>query len=225
MAADDFYENPEEKPKKLYRSRHDRMLTGVCGGFAEYFSVDPLIIRLVWILISLFYGAGIILYIFAAIIMPENPEHVVEVKGEKPKKSNDSTLFWGGLFILIGILLLFRQMGFFHNFHFWHIPWQIIWAVFLILIGGFLLYNSNQEDKAEKDTIPEGSEENKPRQVYRSRDNKMIAGVCAGLAEYFNIDVTIVRLAYVLLTLASIGIGIIAYFVMVLVFPEKPTLE
>lgn len=225
MAADDFYENPEEKPKKLYRSRHDRMLTGVCGGFAEYFSVDPLIIRLVWILISLFYGAGIILYIFAAIIMPENPEHVVEVKGGQPKESHDSTLFWGGLFILIGILLLFRQLGFFHNFHFWYIPWQIIWAVFLILIGGFLLYNRNREKNPEDEPLQEGSGESKPRQVYRSRDNKMIAGVCAGLAEYFNIDVTIVRLAYVLLTLASIGIGIVAYFVMVLVFPEKPTLE
>jgi phage shock protein C len=56
--------------KKLYRSRTDRMIAGVCGGFGEYFNVDPTIIRLVWALLGL-SGTGILAYIIAWIIMPE----------------------------------------------------------------------------------------------------------------------------------------------------------
>ncbi len=59
--------------KKLYRSKKDKKLAGVCAGVAEYFNLDSTIIRLVWILLSCF-GPGIIAYIIAAIVMPEKPE-------------------------------------------------------------------------------------------------------------------------------------------------------
>ncbi|MDD1677366.1 MAG: PspC domain-containing protein [Methanomicrobiales archaeon] len=58
--------------KKLYRSREDRMIFGVCGGIGEYFAVDSNIIRLLWIIFGL-TGAGIVVYILAAIIIPEAP--------------------------------------------------------------------------------------------------------------------------------------------------------
>ena len=47
-----------------------KMLAGVCGGFAEYFGIDPTIIRLVWVILSLVAGCGILAYIIAIIIMP-----------------------------------------------------------------------------------------------------------------------------------------------------------
>lgn len=56
--------------KRLYKSRSQRMICGVCGGVAEYFNIDPTIIRLVWALIAL-TGSGLLLYILAAIIMPD----------------------------------------------------------------------------------------------------------------------------------------------------------
>lgn len=56
--------------KKLYKSRNDRMLFGVCGGVAEYFNVDPTLIRLVTVLLWMTVG-GFFAYIIAAIIMPE----------------------------------------------------------------------------------------------------------------------------------------------------------
>ncbi len=59
----------------LYRSGKDRILGGVCGGIAEYLGVDPTIIRLLWILGTLFFGFGILLYIIAWIIIPRNPKH------------------------------------------------------------------------------------------------------------------------------------------------------
>ena len=61
--------------KKLYRSGKDRILGGVCGGLGEYFGIDSIIIRLLWIGFSLMYGAGIITYIIAWIIVPRNPNH------------------------------------------------------------------------------------------------------------------------------------------------------
>jgi phage shock protein C len=61
--------------KRLYRSGKERILGGVCGGIAEYFDVDPTIIRLVWILFIFGFGSGILAYIIAWIIIPRNPKH------------------------------------------------------------------------------------------------------------------------------------------------------
>jgi len=217
-------ETKNESMKHLYRSRHDRMISGVCGGFAEYLEVDVLIIRLIWVLLTLFGGVGLLLYIAAVIIMPENPAEYVSDTEKEPK--NNKAIFWGSLFILIGLLLLLKQVGFFYYLSFWNIPWQVIWAVFLILIGIFLMYNHNpfrkNETEDQENISPEEKVKTERRQIYRSREDRMLAGVCAGLAEYFNLDATVVRLSYVLLSLASVGIGIVAYVVMILVFPEKP---
>ena len=57
--------------KKLYKSTVNRMLSGVCGGIAEYFDIDPTLVRLVWVIITLMGGAGILAYIIAAIIIPD----------------------------------------------------------------------------------------------------------------------------------------------------------
>jgi len=63
------------QPKRLYRSGKERILGGVCGGIAEYFNVDPTIIRLLWILFVFGFGTGILAYIIAWIIIPRNPNH------------------------------------------------------------------------------------------------------------------------------------------------------
>ena len=58
--------------KKLYRSDENKMLAGVCGGIAEYFGVDPTLIRLAWVVFSLLGGSGLLAYILAAIIIPRD---------------------------------------------------------------------------------------------------------------------------------------------------------
>lgn len=60
--------------KRLYRSRNQRMLAGVCGGIAEYFNVDPTLIRLGWVIFGVMGGAGLLAYIIAALIIPQEPE-------------------------------------------------------------------------------------------------------------------------------------------------------
>mgnify|MGYP001406526881 CR=1 FL=1 len=62
-----------KKVKRLYRSRENKILGGVCGGIAEYFEVDPVLVRLLLIIVILAGGAGIIAYIIAWIIIPIEP--------------------------------------------------------------------------------------------------------------------------------------------------------
>lgn len=60
--------------KRLYKSRVDKKLDGVCGGIGEYFDIDPTLIRLAWIIFAVAGGSGILAYIIAAIIIPVKPD-------------------------------------------------------------------------------------------------------------------------------------------------------
>ncbi|MBR4954985.1 MAG: PspC domain-containing protein [Clostridia bacterium] len=56
--------------KKLYKSKSNKKIAGVCGGLAEYLNIDATIVRLIWVLATLFVGCGILAYIIALIVMP-----------------------------------------------------------------------------------------------------------------------------------------------------------
>ena len=63
------------EPKKLYRTEHGAaMLAGVCGGVAEYFNLDPSLVRLVWAALCCLWGTGIVLYLVAALILPKKSQ-------------------------------------------------------------------------------------------------------------------------------------------------------
>lgn len=66
--------------KRLYKSRKNKMIDGVCGGIAEYFNMDPTIIRIIAVIIACFKGAGLIAYIIACFVIPagESPEDDVD---------------------------------------------------------------------------------------------------------------------------------------------------
>lgn len=61
--------------KRLYKSYTDKKLCGVCGGLAEYLNIDATIIRLIWVLLAVCAGTGLLAYIIAAIIMPSYPQY------------------------------------------------------------------------------------------------------------------------------------------------------
>lgn len=60
--------------KKLYKSRTDKKIDGVCAGIAEFFDIDPTLIRLIWALAILCLGTGLLAYIVAAFVIPRKPE-------------------------------------------------------------------------------------------------------------------------------------------------------
>lgn len=59
--------------KRLFKSKTDKKLDGVCAGIADYFNIDPTLVRLAWVVFTLAYGSGLLAYIIAAIIIPREP--------------------------------------------------------------------------------------------------------------------------------------------------------
>ena len=66
--------------KKLYRSVSNEKIAGVCAGIAEYFNLDPTLIRLAWVLFSLCGGSGVLAYIICVFVIPEKPTDVVDAE-------------------------------------------------------------------------------------------------------------------------------------------------
>ena len=62
--------------KKLYRSKTDQKIAGVCAGLAEYLNIDPTIVRVIWALVAL-CGAGVLAYIVCALVIPEKPDDTI----------------------------------------------------------------------------------------------------------------------------------------------------
>ena len=75
------------RKKRLYRSRRDSRLAGVCGGIAEYLGVDPTLVRIAWVIFALAGGPGVIVYIILALVIPEEPEFV-QTSAEQVKRDS-----------------------------------------------------------------------------------------------------------------------------------------
>ncbi|MFQ5769223.1 MAG: PspC domain-containing protein [bacterium] len=231
-------ETKGDSPKRIYRSKSDRMIAGVCGGFAQYFNFDTTIIRVLWAVAIFWGGVGLIAYILSWIIIPENPG--TENVSDKTKTNSKNTgLIWGLILIAIGGLFLVRQLDWFnfYPFHFrWHWgPWwfgnvrfDVLLPILIILIGVIYLVSVLRKENQTKGSPDEKSSGGKKmeKKLTRSVKDRMIGGVCGGLAVYFNIDPSIVRVGWALLTLAGGGfIGLVAYIVMLIVVPEENVIE
>ena len=95
--------------KKLYKSRENKVIDGVCGGIAEYFDADPVLIRIIFVLFFFFGGSAILAYIIGIVIMPVKPsDQKAEIKSKKEAEaapgSNKNTLLIGAIFIIISAI-------------------------------------------------------------------------------------------------------------------------
>lgn len=94
--------------KRLMRSSRDKMVFGVCGGLGEYFSLDPVIFRAIFVALALLQGTGLILYIILALVMPETKEAVTADAAPLIKAEPKPTA--GLLLIVLGALLLLGNL-------------------------------------------------------------------------------------------------------------------
>jgi phage shock protein C len=60
--------------RRLYRSRSNRMLAGVCGGLAQYFNIDPTLVRVLFVVLAVLGGSGLLIYLVLWIVVPEEPQ-------------------------------------------------------------------------------------------------------------------------------------------------------
>jgi len=149
-----------EKNKSLYRACKNRIIAGVAGGMGEYFNIDPVLIRLIFVLLSIPGGAGIIIYIIAWIIIPEDPacasgktgaEEIkekaqqfaqdIKENAKSVKSDHDGHLSGrviAGLIIMaIGILFLLQTV---FNFN----AWTLLWPIILVIVGLALIFQSKK---------------------------------------------------------------------------------
>lgn len=123
--------------KKLYRSRTNSMIGGVCGGLGEYLNVDPTILRVVAVLLIFADGIGLLAYLIGWLLVPRRPEMEAEVV--TPERSELSRLLPGLALIVIGLIFLVNNL----------IPWfrfSYLWPVVLIVLGVALLLKAQKKE-------------------------------------------------------------------------------
>lgn len=207
---------------RLYKSNKDKVFDGVCGGIGEYFKIDPVIVRLLWVVLVIFGGTGVLAYVVAMLIIPKNPESIPL----KDKTATDiepqiySQRFWGILLIIAGFLLLFGLLGpgggLFSGVTI--IMRSVLWPLLIIGLGLYLFFNqATKQDKLTSlnNVFPDG------KKLYKSRNDKRVAGVCGGIGAYFEVDSNIIRILWAIATLGSFGFGVLAYLALSVFLDES----
>lgn len=126
--------------KRLYRSGSRQMLGGVCAGLAAYFDTDVTLIRLIWVLAAFFGGSGLLAYIIAWLIIPEEPG-ALQVLDDPDRASGPDTRLIGIIIIVVGFFLLLRNIFpvlFLRPF---------FWPVILIVAGLVLVFGGLRGEK------------------------------------------------------------------------------
>ena len=129
--------------KRLYRSETNKVISGVCGGMGEYFDVDPVLVRVVTVILALATtGLAFFAYIAAWIIVPQRDRQVetetTTTFASEPKPDTSWRKYLPGLVLIgIGAILLIRES-------FYWFDWSEFWPVMLILAGLMLIFRRNR---------------------------------------------------------------------------------
>ncbi|KAF0152581.1 MAG: phage shock protein C PspC [Ignavibacteria bacterium] len=144
--------------ERLFRSRKSRVIGGVAGGLAQYFSIDPVIVRILFVVLTIMHGMGLVIYIILWIAVPEepfaqaygiNPEGADKPDGSdvkfenlntdalqaEPKKSGNGRIIAGSILILIGVIFFLER--FVTSFDFGD-----IFPFVFVIVGIALILNS-----------------------------------------------------------------------------------
>lgn len=118
---------------RLYRSVHDRVFAGVCGGLAERYGLDPALVRIAWAILTLLTGILplLLLYVIWALVVPEGPAAAL---GTPPAGRTASTRPAGSGAVVVGVLLIAIGAIFLVR-EYLVIDWDLIWPVILIVVG------------------------------------------------------------------------------------------
>ena len=156
--------------RRLYRSRSERVIWGVCGGLAKYFDIDPTLVRIIFVLLALANGIGILGYIILAIVVPlegsktsepretikENVDEIKETAGElgseirsiftdgdtseETHKIHQRRNMLGIILVVLGILFLMGTLNLF-----WWFWWGYLWPIIPIAAGLIIIFGNRRK--------------------------------------------------------------------------------
>ena len=123
--------------RKLYRSQTNSMISGVCGGLAHYFDIDPTIVRLAFVFLAFYHMLGLWVYLVLVILLPQAPQGYEDQSVSiNPDEKNQTTKVIGGGLILLGLLALIST---FDISWFGWMRLENMWPALIILFGVLLL--------------------------------------------------------------------------------------
>lgn len=149
--------------KRLYKSRKEKVIDGVCGGIAEYFEVDPVLVRIVFVLFFFAGGAAFLAYIVGMIIMQRRPQEgeegqesgdakhvdaeVISENDGKQARANPGSLIIGLILIAIGAFFLLENLHIFRGFYWWfrHNFWDWVIPGIVVAFGVALIVRSTEK--------------------------------------------------------------------------------
>ncbi len=146
----------DTQPKKLFRSQTDKIIAGVCGGLGKYLNIDPTIIRIAFVILAIINGAGLIVYIILALVIPkegqdqrqpveqtikEMADGIKKEAVDMREKMQDQKSWFGEKRNVIGLIIvvvgIFALINVLFPMH-W-ISWNIFWPLVLVFIGFYII--------------------------------------------------------------------------------------
>ena len=194
----------DPQSQKLQRSKSNVVLAGVCSGIADYLKMDVANVRLIALLSTLIGGWSVVAYLITALLLPveKNSRELTSKERSAQQKENFRTVL-SGLFILTGLHFAFIYIGIGSSERFFILPNGFVFPIVAIIIGVFILTKNTGAFSQSEVLYPD--------KYFRSRTDRKIMGVCAGLDEYLNIDSTALRVIFILATLLTFGMFSLFY--------------
>ncbi len=200
---------PPQQKKKLTRSAGDQIFLGLCGGLGSYFGVSPYIFRILFVVSLLLGSWGMLLYIIISVITPVEREKNFE-NSPVTKNIHKGKLF-GFMLVILGLFLFLDNLNLSGHFNLLGFRQQYIFPLLIVLCLIYLVLNSHIDlqntDSSEKLTL--------------SSDDKLLTGVCGGLADYLNVSSFLTRGIFLTFVLLTVGSGIIVYWILFLLLKKR----
>lgn len=228
----------------LFRSPTDKVLGGVCGGVADYLGWDPVLVRALWVVLTLMTsGAGLLAYLIFWLVLPVGSKATGQVRSAALSLNGDNAKRIAVVLIVLGVVWLLSNTGILPVM--WHslagFMSMVFWPLVLIGAGYLLLKGINSGEWGSRFSgwwnrtrtqvnvnVPSADQVKNEAQslqqripLRRSRSDRMIMGVCGGIAQKLGIDANLVRLVWAALSIGSVGVGIVLYIVAAVVIPEE----
>lgn len=235
--------------RMLFRHPVHRVVGGVCGGLADFFGLDPALVRILWVVVTLAtaVGGGILAYLALWILLPvgtaeggqERPA-ALELNERNLGRAAVLLISLGGLWLLANVGILPWMWD-----SFWSVMGIVFWPALLIGAGYLLLRYTGKADwefnwrgtgervkqsvnghMPSKDDVKQGMRKARANfPLKRSRTDRIFMGVCGGIAQRLGVDANLVRLVWAAFSVGSIGMGVLVYVLLGLFLPEAPVTE
>jgi phage shock protein PspC (stress-responsive transcriptional regulator) len=233
-----------QSPSMLYRHPTQKIVGGVCGGLADFLGWDPVLVRILWVVATIATGGGgFLAYAALWLLLP-----VGTANGGQQRPAaielTDRNLRVGAYALMgLGILWLLSNIGILPWLWsgFWNTVGTLFWPALLIGAGFLLLNRQNGKDwrasvrnatsglrtrmgtkMPSGDEVKDSLKDAKQRiPLKRSRQDRILLGVCGGIGQKLGMDSNLVRLIWAAFSVGSIGMGVLLYVLVGLLLPEE----